>query len=359
MDRRRSVLENALQPLVSGLVEVSPSLWKHTKRIGKYWLMLPFDCSKILFDIATGRYEYVTDEKELSLKDQLEINNIVKYEYYPLDELERSSVNQNLVKYEYIEGEKKGVRACVGCNMEGEPKWFDILEGHTLVGGMSEWGKGGFLNAFITSILLSYTPNEVAFMGCDFIKKDIYYFRRYKHFINDIATNKNEFLKHMDKLETIMNQRAKIIDEYNCRSVKNYNSRYDKKMTYIIYVLDELPQVTHDKECSDKLKLIMQKCRSYGIYFILATQDATKDTIGKCKMNCSQTVGFRTRDTTDSKTLINNEILETIRVRGRCFIDNSEGMEETQIFYVSEEQMEDLLKDKLKEKYKQLQEQEG
>ena len=64
MDRRRSPLENALQPLVTGLVEVSPSLWKHTKRIGKYWLMLPFDCSKILFDIATGRYEYVTDEKE-------------------------------------------------------------------------------------------------------------------------------------------------------------------------------------------------------------------------------------------------------------------------------------------------------
>ena len=33
---RRSPLENALQPLISGLVEVSPSLWKHTKRIGKY-----------------------------------------------------------------------------------------------------------------------------------------------------------------------------------------------------------------------------------------------------------------------------------------------------------------------------------
>ena len=101
---------------------------------------------------------------------EIKIDNIVKYKYYPLDELERSSVNQNLVKYEYIEGEKKGVRACVGCNMEGSLKRFDILEGHTLVGGMSEWGKGGFLNAFITSILLSYTPNEVAFMGCDFIK---------------------------------------------------------------------------------------------------------------------------------------------------------------------------------------------
>ena len=91
MDRRRSVLENALQPLVSGLVEVSPSLWKHGKRIGKYWLMLPFDCSKILFDIATGRYEYVTDEKEFMnlivfkfinpyLENTLHTKNLKQYE---------------------------------------------------------------------------------------------------------------------------------------------------------------------------------------------------------------------------------------------------------------------------------------
>ena len=76
-------------------------------------------------------------------------------------------------------------------------------------------------------------------------------------------------------------------------------------------------------------------------------------------MNCSQTVGFRTRDTTDSKTLINSDILKDITVKGRCFIDSGAEMEETQIFYISEERMEDLLKDKLKEKYKQPQEQEG
>ena len=93
---------------------------------------------------------------------EIKIDNIVKYEYYPLDELERSSVNQNLVKYEYIEGEKKGVRACVGCNMEGSPKWFDILEGHTLVGGASRWGKSSFLNTFITYILMTYTENCIA-----------------------------------------------------------------------------------------------------------------------------------------------------------------------------------------------------
>ena len=34
-------------------------------------------------------------------------------------------------------------------------------------------------------------------------------------------------------------------------------------------------------------------------------------------------------------------------------------MEEAQIFFLEEDEIEELLKDKLKEKYKQLQEQEG
>ena len=111
------------------IISIVPSLLKSSIKIG--------GCiSRGLIDS-----EYKEEDK-MSLKDQLEINSVVKYEYYPLEELERSSVNQNFVKYEYIEGEKKGVRACVGCNMEGGLKWFDILEGHTLVGGMSEWGKG-------------------------------------------------------------------------------------------------------------------------------------------------------------------------------------------------------------------------
>ena len=355
MDRRRSPLENALQPLVSGLVEVAPTVWKHSKRIGRYWLMLPFDCSKILFDIATGRYEYVTDEKELSLKDQLEINNVVKYKYYPLDELERSFINPKFIKYEYIEGDKEGVKGCIGCDLKGNLQWFNILNGHTLVGGASRWGKSSFLNTFITYILMTYTENEVAFMGCDFKASDVYYFRRFRHFRGEVATSEIEFMQHMNKLEAEIDRRKAILgDKY--RNVINYNKKNEEKLSYIIYVVDELPLLTSDKKCADKLRLIMGQCASYGIYFILATQDSTKESIGKCKMNCSQVVGFHTKDETDSKTLINSDILKDITVRGRCFIDNGAEITETQIFYLEEDEIEDLLKDKLKEKYKQQQE---
>ena len=52
---------------------------------------------------------------------------------------------------------------------------------------------GSFLNVFITNIMLTYTPNEVIFAGCDFKKSDIYYFRKYKHFTGGVSTDKNEF----------------------------------------------------------------------------------------------------------------------------------------------------------------------
>ena len=69
------------------IISIVPSLLKSSIKIG--------GCiSRGLID---SEYK---EEDRMSLKDQLEINSVVKYEYYPLDELERSSVNQNLLIYQ-------------------------------------------------------------------------------------------------------------------------------------------------------------------------------------------------------------------------------------------------------------------
>ena len=301
----------------------------------------------LLIGTIAGSLAYVCkviyDSNRIELDPVIEVDNIVKYEYHPVDNFEQIGLKDKII-FTYTEGEKEGVQAFIGYDLDNNLKSFDILEGHTMVGGASRWGKSSFLNVFITNITKTYTRNEVCFLGCDYKKADVYYFRNYNNFLG-MSTNKKEFMDQMKWLEKEMSKRADILDEANCRNVINYNKKHDVKMSYIIFVIDELVQVVSDKDCKDKLHLIMSKCASYGIYFLLATQDCTKETIGRCKMNCSQIVGFHTFDQTDSDTLIGKGYdLQDINVKGRCKIKNSEGVVETQIFYLDEDKMDEMLK---------------
>lgn len=321
------------KPLIDALFDAVPVAWDMY--------------SNFIYRLVTGRK--FEDTIEVLEGDIMEVENIVKYEYIPTEEIKDMSKEMNVIKFIFIEGEKEGIKACIGYDVEGNLKSFDMLEGHTMVGGASRWGKSSFLNVFITNITKTYTRNEVCFLGCDYKKADVYYFRNYNNFLG-MSTNKEEFMAQIKWLEKEMNKRADILDEANCRNVINYNKKHDVKISYIIVVIDELVQVVSDKDCKDKLHLIMSKCASYGIYFLLATQDCTKETIGRCKMNCSQIVGFHTFDQTDSDTLIGKGYnLQDINVKGRCKIKNSEGIVETQIFYLEEEKIDEMLKPYLRE----------
>lgn len=306
----------------------------------------------LLIGTIAGSLAYVCkviyDSNRIELDPVIEVDNIVKYEYHPVDNFEQIGLKDKII-FTYTEGEKEGVQAFIGYDLDNNLKSFDMLEGHAIIGGASRWGKSSFLNVFITNITKTYTRNEVCFLGCDYKKADVYYFRNYNNFLG-MSTNKKEFMDQMKWLEKEMSKRADILDEANCRNVINYNKKHDTKISYIIVVIDELVQVVSDKDCKDKLHLIMSKCASYGIYFLLATQDCTKETIGRCKMNCSQIVGFHTFDQTDSDTLIGKGYdLQDINVKGRCKIKNSEGVVETQIFYLDEDKMDEMLKPYLRE----------
>ena len=49
----------------------------------------------------------------------IEVENIVKYEYIPVGEWEDIEMELNKVKYTFIEGEKEGIKACIGYDIEG------------------------------------------------------------------------------------------------------------------------------------------------------------------------------------------------------------------------------------------------
>lgn len=325
---------NILEPFVDSLLDTTALAFNMIPKAFDLW-------GNFVYWLVEGkRFEDVEGADDLDLV----IDNIVEYEYHPIEGVREVKKRDKVVGFEYVEGNKKGIMACIGKDDYDDYVWFDMLNGNTMVGGASRWGKSSFLNVFITSVMLTYTPNEVMFLGCDFKKSDIYYYRKYKHF-RGMSTNKDEFMQQIGGIKKEMDLREKILNEANCRNVIKYNKKSDKKMGYIIFIIDELIQLVRDNECKNILHDVMSISSSYGIYFILASQDFTKDTIGKCKMNISQTLGFHTKDDTDSTTLMGKGAdLHEIKIKGRCKFDNGEKTTSTQIFFLEEEQIEAYLK---------------
>lgn len=317
--------DNILKPIVDGLYDGFATL---------------FDMyGNLVYRLVEGK-KYVDEDKPC---EEIEIENLIKYEYIPTEEFEVNKDN-NIIKYEFAEGDKEGISAYIGKGIMGDKFKLDILDGSVLIGGMTGGGKSNILNVIITSIMLTYTKNEVCFIGCDLAMADVYYFRKFKHFIGMSTTHK-EFLEQINWLETKFKDRMKILNDTNCRNARSYNCKHDKKMSYIIFVIDELVILAANNDCKKRLHDVMCVGRKCGCYFIVCGQDATKDTIGRCKMNCPQIIGLQTFDETDSNTIIGkNQNLQDINVKGRCKIKNADGITEVQSYFIEEDEIEARLK---------------
>ena len=317
-------MSNFLEPLVDSLFDAGVLVLKGVPKAWDMW-------GNLVYRLVEGKPYNENDGS---------VDTNIKYTFLPLEDLDIKSI----LDYEYKEGDKEGVKACVGYNiLSNKPVWVDMLENHLLIAGMSRWGKSNMINVILTGLMLSYSPNEIGFLLCDYKNADLKQFERYKHVRGKVSSSKEEFLNQLELVKKEMDKRAKILSEADCLNAIKYNKTNTTKMTYIIFVIDELVQVTFDKTCREQLHLIMSKCASYGIYFILASQDCTKEVIGRCKMNISHTIGVHTRDKSDSDMVIKDGNLEDIKIKGRAKYDCGD-LIEFQSFYISEEQIKDLLK---------------
>lgn len=327
-------MSNFLEPLVDSLFDTGVLVLKSVPKAWDMW-------GNLVYRLVEGK-PYKGEYK-------VEDINKINYKFYPIEEIKEAN---NIIDYKFMEGDKEGLKACVGLDLNNSPVWVDMLESHLLIAGMSRWGKSNILNVILTGFMLSYTPNEVGFLLCDFKNADLKQFERYKHVRGKVSSSKEEFLNQLKLVKKEMDKRAEILSEADCLNAIKYNKTHDTKLSYIIFVIDELVQVTFDKTCREQLHLIMSKCASYGIYFILASQDCSKEVIGRCKMNISHTIGLHARDKTDGDMIIKNAELEDIRVVGRAKYDCKD-LIEFQSFYITEEQIKTYLSIFLKEKYNQ------
>lgn len=233
---------------------------------------------------------------------------------------------------------EKSLAAPIGVKAGGEAFSLDIHEKHHgchgLVAGTTGSGKSEFLQAYILSMMINYSPNEVAFVLVDFKGGDMARpFLKSPHLAATISNlSGNTLHRALISLEAEVKSRQNLfnasaeklgVDKIDINSYHKYfkDKKLNTPLPHLVIVIDEFAQLkTQHPEFMAKLIDVAQVGRSLGIHLILATQRPSGVVDPQIWSNSRFKVCLKVLDKQDSMDMINRPEAALIKQPGRAYV---------------------------------------
>jgi S-DNA-T family DNA segregation ATPase FtsK/SpoIIIE len=132
-----------------------------------------------------------------------------------------------------------------------------------------------------------------------------------------IITENKKVIYTLNSLCIEMDNRLSLLKSAGCRNLKEYNSKFIKRLLnpekghrylpYIVLIIDELADlmVTSGKEIETPIARLAAVSRATGIHLVLATQRPSVNVItGIIKANFPARLSFRVTSKIDSRTIL-------------------------------------------------------
>lgn len=142
--------------------------------------------------------------------------------------------------------------------------------GHTIIYGAPGTGKTTFLQTFIMSAALSYSPAEVSMYLLDFGGGSLNLFRDLPH-VGDVARDsESERIAKVCKLiGEELTRRKEAFARLGLVSIDSYREISTESMPYLVLVVDQFgPMLNLYPELSDFFQMLTREGGSYGIYLV-------------------------------------------------------------------------------------------
>lgn len=199
---------------------------------------------------------------------------------------------------------------------------------HILIGGSTGSGKSMMLHCAISSLMryahISYTkfllfdPKHVEFSA----------YKKSKHLCGPIITSGSEANDSLKSLVETMESRLGLLSKLGVRNVSELplKKRKKHKLNYIVCVIDELSDLfVGNKHIKKNLQRLLQKCRSSGIHFIVATQHPSAKVVpGELKANLPYVVGCRVASAAHSRVLFEQSGAERLLGNGDALVSGGD-----------------------------------
>lgn len=278
---------------------------------------------------------------------------------------------KNILVSDAFSKTKAKLPVVIGTNISGAPYITDITKmPHVLIAGQTGSGKSVCINSVICSLLMTRTPDELRLIMIDPKKVELAFYENIPHLLSPVVTESKEAVKALQWGVIEMERRYRMLAKVGARNIDSFNTRVEsgkisdilddadnKPLPFIVIIVDELADLmmTASKDVEGLIQRIAQLARAVGIHLIVATQRPSVDIItGPIKANLTSRIGFRTIQSTDSRTILGHVGAEKLLGMGdMLFLRN--GAPEIERFhgaFISEEDVEKIVSDIRRQNYK-------
>ena len=238
----------------------------------------------------------------------------------------------------------------LGKDVSGNPVVTDLGKlPHLLIAGSTGSGKSIFLHSVILSLIYKSPPDAIKFLMIDPKRIELSVYEGIPYLLHPVVLDPKTATKALRWLVDEMDRRYAIFEEVGARNLDSYNENFEKKLPYIIVIIDELADlmVVSSREVETLLTRLAQMARAAGIHLLVATQRPSVDIItGTIKVNFPARISFQVTSKIDSRTILDTQGAERLLGAGDMLFmpPGSSYLERIHAPYVSEKEVKNIVK---------------
>jgi DNA segregation ATPase FtsK/SpoIIIE, S-DNA-T family len=241
----------------------------------------------------------------------------------------------------------------LGRDVSGQAAVADLARmPHLLIAGATGSGKSVCINAIITALILTHTPDTLRFLMVDPKRVELTIYNGIPHLIAPVVVDIERAVPVLQWATREMERRYKLLSKASARNIEAYNdklaARGEPVLPYIVILIDELADLmlAAPDETEKQLTRLAQMARATGIHLVIATQRPSVDVVtGLIKANFPARIAFAVTSGVDSRVVLDTPGAEKLLGRGDMLYmaSDSSKLSRLQGCFVSDEELARLV----------------
>lgn len=217
---------------------------------------------------------------------------------------------------------------------------------HILIAGPTGSGKTCFIQSILALLIDRYSSDYLKLIVYDAKAIDYNVFNGLPHLLIPVINDAKKCSGMFAWISNEVDKRYKMFSDANSRSIEQYNKNQEKKLPYIIVVIDGLDEVmlTEWENIDSAISHIAQKARAAGIIMILSSSHPSAKVVTTAiKSNILCRVAFHTVSKLDSRLILDENGAENLSTPGEIIYKDQLTQNKLRSTYIPQDEIDQIL----------------